>query len=272
MSDKAFDLVTVRAKTAAAATIRTTVVRAVETQHVAATMRLVGSAEAQAVLEAALEASKPPVPPGCERLDYLLYTPFRYPPTPWPSRFRGPTDPGVFYAAERARTALAEVAHWRLEVLLDAVELHALEPTAHTLFAVRIEAAAADASELGPRARRQAVLDPNDYAAAQAWGREVRAAGFGAIRYPAVRDRPEGVCWALLTPSAFRSKPALQANWLVRITRQGAQCRSTTAPFASVDFAAAQLLCREEDGPVTERRASGPRGDSRRGDAVRRRR
>jgi hypothetical protein len=248
MSEKAFDAVTLRVRTTAAAPVRTTVVRAVETQHVAATMRLVGSAEAQAVLEAALEASKPPVPPGCERLDYLLYTPFRYPPNPWPSRFRGPTDPGVFYAAERARTALAEVAHWRLKVLLDAVELNALDPAAHTLFAVRIDAVTADVSALRPPGRRKAVLHPDEYAAAQAWGREVRASGFGAIRYPSVRDRPEGVCWALLTPAAFRSGPVLQANWLVRMTRKGAHCRSTAAPFASIDFPAAQLLCRETGG------------------------
>ena len=243
-NEKAFEAVAVRTRTTVRAPLQATVLRAVETQHVAATMRLVGSAEAQAVLEAALETSKPPIPPGCERLNYLLYTPFRYPPSPWPSRFRGPADPGVFYAAEHARTALAEVAHWRLKVLLDAVELTELNPTAHTLFATRIEAATIDAAELRPVARRKAVLDPDEYSAAQAWGREVRASGIGAIRYPSVRDRPDGVCWALLTPAAFRSKPTLQASWLIRITRDGARCRSTVAPFASFDFSAAQLLCR----------------------------
>lgn len=207
----------------------------------ASTLRLVDSAEAQAVLEAALEASKPPVPPECARLDYLLYTPFRYPPTPWPSRFRGPADPGVFYAAERDRTALAEAAHWRLKILLDAVTLTGLDPAAHTLFSVAIEAVTADAADLRPAARRRAVLDPDDYAAAQAWGREVRAAGHDAIRYPSVRDRPTGVCWAVLTPSSFRSKPALRSNWLIRVTRDGAYCRSTAAPFVSLDFSNSEL-------------------------------
>lgn len=193
------------------------------------------------MLEAALEASKPPVPPEYARLDYLLYTPFRYPPTPWPSRFRGPADPGVFYAAEHDRTALAEVAHWRLKVLLDAVNLTGLDPAAHTLFSVAIEAVTADAAELRPAARRRAVLDPDDYAAAQAWGRDVRASGYDAIRYPSVRDRPTGVCWAVLTPSSFRSKPALRSNWLIRVTRDGAFCRSTAAPFISLDFSNSEL-------------------------------
>lgn len=231
---------------ASARSIHATVHRVVETQYVASTLRLVDSAEAQSVLEAALEASKPPVPPGCAGLDYLLYTPFRYPPTPWPSRFRGPSDPGVFYAAEHDRTALAEVAHWRLQILLDAVDLTGLDPAAHTLFTVAIEAVTADVSQLRPPVRRRALLDPDDYAAAQAWGRGIRASGFGAIRYPSVRDRPTGVCWAVLAPSSFRSGPTLRSNWLIRMTRDGAYCRSTAAPFVSLDFPAAQLLCRSD--------------------------
>jgi hypothetical protein len=150
----------------------------------------------------------------------------------------------VFYAAERDRTALAEVAHWRLKVLLDAVDLTGLDPTAHTLFTVAIEAVTTDVSQLHPPARRRAVLDPDDYTAAQAWGRDARASGFGAIRYPSVRDRPAGVCWAVLTPSSFRSGPTLRSNWLIRVTREGAYCRSTAAPFLSLDFPATQLLCR----------------------------
>jgi hypothetical protein len=245
LSDAAFDSGPEPRTRASARPLRATVHRVVETQYVASTLRLVDSAEAQAVLEAALEASKPPVPADCAGLDYLLYTPFRYPPTPWPSRFRGPSDPGVFYAAERDRTALAEVAHWRLKVLLDAVDLSGLDPTAHTLFSVVIEAVTTDVSQLRPSARRRTVLDPDDYTAAQAWGRGVRAAGYDAIRYASVRDRPAGVCWAVLAPSAFRSKPRLRSNWSIRVSRAGAYCRSTAAPFVSLDFPAAQLLCRE---------------------------
>lgn len=222
--------------------VRATVLRVVETQYAAATMRLVDSAEAQAVLEDAIETSKPPVPPAFSHLHYLLSTPFRYPPTPWPSRFRGPTDPGVFYAAEHPRTALAEVAHWRLKVLLDAVELLALEPAAHTLFAVVIEATRADAADLRPASRRASVLHPDDYAPAQAWAREVRTAGVQAIRYPSVRDRPEGICWAVFSPDAFRGTPSLSGNWLLRVTRDGVHCRTTTVPVQTFEFPATQLL------------------------------
>lgn len=222
--------------------VRATVLRVVETQYAAATMRLVGSADAQAVLEEALETSKPPVPAAFAHLHYLLYTPFRYPPSPWPSRFRGPTDPGVFYAAEHVRTALAELAHWRLKVLLDAVDLIALEPGAHTVFSVAIEAAPADAALLRPVSRRTAVLHPDDYGAAQAWAREVRAEGRQAIRYPSVRDRPEGVCWAIFAAEVFRSKPKLGGTWLIRVTRDGVHCRTTAAPVQALEFSSPQLL------------------------------
>lgn len=228
--------------------VRATVLRVVETQYAAATMRLVDSAEAQRVLEDAIEAGKPPVPPAFAHLNYLLCTPFRYPPSPWPSRFRGPTDPGVFYAASQVQTALAEVAHWRLMVLLDAVELVELEPAAHTVFSVSVEGTVAEASALRPAARREAVLHPDDYTASQAWAREVRAAGLHAIRYPSVRDKPDGVCWAIFAAEMFRSKPRLAGNWLIRVTRDGARCGMSAHPFRTFEFPATQLLAREPTG------------------------
>ena len=51
----------------------------------------------QELLESLLEQSKPPVPGACAKLDYLLYTPFRYPPSHYGSRFRSYADPGVWY-------------------------------------------------------------------------------------------------------------------------------------------------------------------------------
>ena len=208
--------------------MRATLCRVVESQAVAATMRLVDTPQAQAILESALESSKPPIPLDCTGLHYLLSTPFRYPPSPWPSRFRGPTDPGVFYAAAHERTALAELAHWRLRVLLDAVDLSDLAPAPHTLFTVRVDAQVADVTSVRPVARRMAILHPDDYGSAQQWARERRDRGDEAIRYPSVRDRPNGICWALLSPQVFASPPRIAGTWLVSVTRDGVSCRSAT--------------------------------------------
>ena len=90
--------------------------RLVEAQHRVSTLKLVDDLAEQALLEEIIEESKPPVPPECRHLDYLLATPFRYGAAyPRGSRFRraGRTL-GVFYAAEAPRTAVAEMAFYRL--------------------------------------------------------------------------------------------------------------------------------------------------------------
>ena len=74
--------------------------RVMEAQHIASTMKLVDDAGEQDVLEALLESSKPALPEASQVLHYLLQAPFRYPPPPGGSRFRGPNDSGVFYGAE----------------------------------------------------------------------------------------------------------------------------------------------------------------------------
>src|SRR3954464_5652255 len=86
--------------------------RLVEAQHRVSTMKLVDTLAEQSLLETIVDASKPPLPPECVHLHYLLSTPFRYgAPYPAGSRFRraGHT-PGVFYASRATSTAVAELA------------------------------------------------------------------------------------------------------------------------------------------------------------------
>src|SRR5215469_15364872 len=90
--------------------------RVVEAQHQVSTLKLVDTIEEQTILEQLIEQTKQSVPPDCRHLDYLLATPFRY-DTPYPkgSRFRRPGKTlGVFYASEKAETAIAEMAFYRL--------------------------------------------------------------------------------------------------------------------------------------------------------------
>lgn len=89
--------------------------RIVEAQHQISTMKLTDNAAEQKLLEHLLESTKPPIPPECGDLHFLLFTPFRYGPYPRGSRFRraGFTR-GVFYGAEAPETAIAEVCFYRL--------------------------------------------------------------------------------------------------------------------------------------------------------------
>lgn len=87
--------------------------RLVESQEQVATNQLVSSLDRQAVLEDLLETTKPHLRPGTERLDYLLATPFRYPPLKHGSRFGTRSAPSLFYGALKTGTVLAEAAYYR---------------------------------------------------------------------------------------------------------------------------------------------------------------
>jgi hypothetical protein len=80
----------------------------VKAQHRVSTLKLVDSVDEQALLEDLIEAGKPPLPPECRHLHYLLSTPFRYGAAyPAGSRFRraGLTE-GTFYAPRPGRSAV----------------------------------------------------------------------------------------------------------------------------------------------------------------------
>src|SRR6185503_9702514 len=51
--------------------------RAVEAQHRVSTMKLVDTLAEQSLLETLVESTKPPLPPDCRHLHYLLATPCR---------------------------------------------------------------------------------------------------------------------------------------------------------------------------------------------------
>jgi hypothetical protein len=189
----------------------------VEAQHVASTMKLVDDAAEQDLLETLLEGGKPPRPVAAETLHYLLASPFRYPPREGGSRFRGPTDPGVFYGAQQLRTACAELGYWRWRFLRDAIELERLDPVAHTAFKVELATVAVDLRTPPFDADAALWTDPADYRATQAFARVAREAAVGAIVYRSVRDPQPAWCVAVLGPRAFaRSAPAprMQTWWL----------------------------------------------------------
>lgn len=207
--------------------------RAVEAQHIASTLRLVGTAEEQDVLERVLEASKPPVPPEARRLHYLLGTPFRY-PSPFGSRFRAPTEPGVWYGAESVRTACAELGYWRWRFLRDSPALETLGPAPQTVFQASIDVRTVDLTQAPFRRDRTAWTDRADYSATQAFAQVAREADAWAIRYESVRDPQAGPAFAVLRPGAFKPhRPLQQQTWFltVRLDRATWQREGETFEF-----------------------------------------
>jgi hypothetical protein len=196
--------------------------RAVEAQHRVATMVLVDTLDEQALLERLLEEAKPAVDVPQRNLHWLLFTPFRYPPLPSGSRFRGPGDPGVFYGAEEQRTACAELGYWRWRLLMDSPALESIGPMQQTLFRTPVRGAAIDLRQPPLSDRRAQWTHPADYLPCQALAREARAAKVEMIRYESVRDPQVGACTALLTHRAFaQNSPSESQTWALAVFRHG---------------------------------------------------
>ena len=196
--------------------------RAVEAQHIASTLRLVANVEEQLVLERVLEQSKPAIPGDAADLHYLLATPFRY-ASPIGSRFRAPADAGVWYGAEKERTACAELGFWRWRFLMDTAALDSLGPSPQTVFRAGIEGRMVDLTDVPFKRSRAEWTDPRNYGAPQRFAQAARQANVDAIRYESVRDPEHSGAVAVLRPACFKPRqPLEQRIWLLTVRRESA--------------------------------------------------
>jgi RES domain-containing protein len=212
--------------------------RGVEAQHVVATMRLVDTLAEHRALEDMLEASKPAVPEEAIGQHFLLFTPFRY-RTSFPSRFRGPTDPGVWYGAEELQSACAEVAYWRWRFLMDSDGLRgqALH-TEHTFFQARVRGRSLDLTAAPWKSAARAWTQKTDYSACQDLGAEARSRGVAWIRYGSVR-LPGGTCGAVLDPTALSLREGFeQQTWDCKTARGGVYLQRRIERGQSYEFTA----------------------------------
>jgi hypothetical protein len=194
--------------------------RVVESQHQISTRKLVDTLEEQAVLEALLETSKPPLGAADRgRLHYLLATPFRYPPLRRGSRYGRRHERGIWYGSETLVAALAEVAYYRF-VFLDgtAAELGTVA-TALTAFRVRVNTSRGIDLEAPPfAAHRAALASPTSYGATQPLGTAMRGAGVTLFRYPSARSA--GTHVGVFDPAAFgTSRPRRLETWHCTATK-----------------------------------------------------
>ena len=197
--------------------------RGVESQHEIATLALVDTREEHELLEALLEASKPPLPPGGERMHYLLSTPFRY-ASPQASRFRSGSDPGIWYGADSLIAACAEVAYWSHRFILDSSGLAQAVPqqpllTSHTFFCAEVQGRAVDLVAPPWDVWSDLWTHPTDYTPSQALARHCQAQGVDWIRYASVRQ-PGAHCVAVLVARALAAtRPRDAQEWHCRADR-----------------------------------------------------
>lgn len=199
--------------------------RLVEAQHRVSTMKLVDTLDEQALLEDELEATKPPLPPACVHLDYLLATPFRYGRYPGNSRFRREGySPGVFYASENVETAVAETAFYRLLFFVEspgtpwprnALEFTAFEARYATTSAIDLTVA-----PFADQAERWTHL--TDYSTCLDLADVAHEADIDLIRYQSVRDPLGGINLALLSCGCFAMpNPTRMTTWRLHFSGHG---------------------------------------------------
>lgn len=220
--------------------------RLVEAQHQVSTMKLTDTISEQARLESLLEGTKPALPPEAQGLDYLLATPFRYGALyPQGSRFRraGRTL-GVFYAAVRETTAVAEMAFYRLLFFSESPSTPLpANPSDYTAFAAKIATPRAIDLTRPPLSQdRVAWEHPTDYSACQTLAETARSASIDAILYRSVRDPEGGINMALLTASGFAQRaPVNRRSWRIHFSAEHVQALSDfprrRLGFSLADFA-----------------------------------
>lgn len=204
---------------------RLTLYRLVESQEKVATLRLVDSLDEQAQLEALLEGSKPPLPPGTDGKHYLLWTPFRYPPLRHGSRFGHRHEPSLFYGSLRLATCIGECAYYRFALLAGMASLPT-EPiiTHHTSFAATAEPQRLADLTAPPFAAFAELQSPCDYHTSQQLGSALRGYGVDAILYASARIRaPDALNLGIFALATLTAGPEQLQSWVCQV--EGEQAR-----------------------------------------------
>ena len=222
--------------------------RLVENQEQKVTLALTDSLAEHDLLESMLEDSKPSPGdhPALTRLDYLLRSPWRYPPLRWGSRFGRRFEPSLFYGALSRRSLFAEAAYYRL-VFLDGMETPFKDRviSQFTVFQALYRTDVGLDLSQPPFARHEAMLrHKSDYSACQALGSELRSREIEAATYLSARAEGRELNVALFSPAALRSRKHRNPRRGLCETRvDGVSFRLRNE---TLHFSRQQFLCRGE--------------------------
>jgi hypothetical protein len=214
--------------------------RVVEAQNQISTTKLTDTAAEQHALELLIEETKPPVPPECRHLNFLLSTPFRYDaPYPRGSRFRkaGRTL-GVFYGSEDSHTAVAELCFHRLLFFSESPDTKwPGDAGEFTAFAVDYAAPRSIDLTRAPFDSRSAIwTHVTRYDECQTLAEMAREGDIAIIKYPSVRDPLHRLNIAILSCGAFaRTEPVTRQTWRVLLGSNGARALCEM-PREAMDF------------------------------------
>jgi hypothetical protein len=193
-------------------------VRLVEDQNRSATFKLTDTLEEHQLLEKLLEDSKPPKPSDCPVDDYLLFTPFRYPPLREGTRFGRVTERSPFYGSQTLPPAMAEMAHKQFRFMEDTEAEIPPFSVHYTSFSFHARTASMLDLTAPPFDGEDALIHhAKDYTHSQKLAAQARKLGVELLQYRSVR-LAGGTNFCLFTPRIFTRKSSKHRHWLCFIS------------------------------------------------------
>lgn len=178
--------------------------RMVESQHISSSRDLVDSREEHDILESLLDHSKPNV---INNKHYLIFTPFRYPPLKYGSRFGNTYEPSIWYGSLNFQTVLAEVAFYRLKFFDDTsadLEYIDIPMTAFKAYIKTINGIDLTSSHF--EKYQDKISDKISYEHSQQLGSEMRESNIDAFIFTSARDKALGKNLGVFTQDVFEMK------------------------------------------------------------------
>jgi hypothetical protein len=178
--------------------------RVVEAQHLLSTRHLVDSVEEHEILENLIESSKPKTP---YNHNYLIFTPFRYPPLPYGSRFGTIHEPSLWYGSLELETAFAEVSFYLQKFRFDSSANLGQLTLLHTAFKTKVSCKAGICLEKPPFAEfREFISAQDSYQYSQILGSEMRQAAVQAFTFYSARTDNDRLNIGIYSPEVFKEE------------------------------------------------------------------
>ena len=189
--------------------------RIVERQEDSATTRITADLVEQQMLEEMLEGSKP----GTlnTRINYLLGTPFRYPPLDYGSRFGTRYDRWIFYASLDTATCLRECGYYRFKLFFD-MEKPPPKPVncEHTMITAALKAdRCVDHCTPADAEISEALVSVESYDLTHRIGQQARDADAQMLVCQSARGAGKNV--AVFDDNVFASEPMNQRLWISQV-------------------------------------------------------
>lgn len=189
--------------------------RVVEDQVTLSSRDLVDSREEHDLLEELIEESKPAI---TSEKNYLLFTPFRYPPLKYGSRFGQIVEPSLWYGSLDRNTAFTEVAFYRLKFFSDTLaDLGAVEISMTAFTVSMLCKQGVDLTKAPFDKYQHTISDKESYQHSHLLGSRMREEGVDGFTYFSARTKEPKKNIAAFVPSVFVLKKqnyiCNQQNW-----------------------------------------------------------